>query len=78
MGLLAILLVLCRGLPLIFAALATASALTKGVLAGVTLALVGTLVTLLVRRRVRTNAACSVPPRAASPSPNLREVDLRT
>jgi len=72
-----LLLPLCCGLPLMVIVLATASALTKGLVVGVMVALVGTVVALLVRRRMRTNAACCVPPRATVPSPDFREVDHR-
>jgi Flp pilus assembly protein TadB len=76
-GLLAIPMVLCCGLPLIVAGLATASALTKGVLVGVVVAIVGTVVTLLVRRSMRNKAECCVPPRTTARSPESREVDHR-
>jgi hypothetical protein len=76
-GLLAIPMVLCCGLPFIVAGLATASALTKGILVGVVVAVVGTVVTLLVRRSMRNKADCCVPPRTTAPSPESREVDHR-
>ena len=77
MALLAIPVMLCCGLPLIVAGLATASALTKGVLVGVVVAVVGTVVTLLVRRSMRNKADCCVPPRTTTPAPESREVDHR-
>jgi Flp pilus assembly protein TadB len=76
-GLLAIPMVLCCGLPFIVVGLATASALTKGILVGVVVAVVGTVVTLLVRRSMRNKAECCVPPRTTTPSPESREVDHR-
>ena len=77
MALLAIPVMLCCGLPLIVAGLATASALTKGVLVGVVVAVVGTVVTLLVRRSMRNKADCCGPPRTTTPAPESREVDHR-
>jgi len=60
-----LLLPLCCGLPLIVVALAATSALTKGLVIGVAVALVATVVMFLVRRPTRANAACCVPPRVA-------------
>ena len=78
MGLLAIPLMLCCGLPLIVAGLATASALTKGILVGVVVAVVGTVATLLVRRSMRNKAACCAPPVHTTSSSAPREVDHRS
>lgn len=76
--LLAIPMVLCCGLPFIVAGLAAASALTKGVLVGVAVAVVGTAVALLVRRSMRNRADCCEPSVPAAPSPEPREVDRRS
>ncbi|MDA8038231.1 MAG: hypothetical protein M0Z69_03545 [Actinomycetota bacterium] len=78
MGLLAIPLMLCCGLPLIVAGLATASALTKGILVGVVVAVVGTVATLLVRRSMRNKADCCALSVRTTPSPTPREVDRRS
>ncbi|MDA8264943.1 MAG: hypothetical protein M0T79_06290 [Actinomycetota bacterium] len=78
MGLLAIPLMLCCGLPLIVAGLATASALTKGILIGVVVAVVGTVATPLVRRSMRNKADCCAPSVRTTPSSAPREVDRRS
>jgi hypothetical protein len=70
--------VLCCGLPLIVIVLAATGALAKGLVVGVIVALVGTVVTLLVRRHMRANAACCAPPCGTDPSPGSREVDHKS
>jgi len=52
--LLALLPILCCGLPLIVVGVATASILTKGLIVGVAVALVGTVATLVFRRMLRS------------------------
>lgn len=62
---------LCCGLLLIVVVLATASALTMGVVVGVVVALVGIAVTLFVRHTMGANTASCGPSResqASSPS----------
>ena len=67
-------LILRCGLPFVVTVLPprTASALTKGLVAGIVVALVGTVVTLLVRPRMRTIAAYCVAPRVPGQSPESR------
>lgn len=77
MGLLALPLVLCCALPLIVTVLATASALTKGVLVGVVVALVGTAAVFLTRRYMRGKADCCDPSQVATPSSESREAEQR-
>ena len=53
-GLLLLFPILCCGGPLLFVALATASALTQGVVVGVLVAVLGGVGVLILRRRART------------------------
>lgn len=76
-GLLALLPILCCGLPFIIVVLATASALTKGLIVGAVVALVGIVVTLVVRRRMRANAACCGPADFTQRSTTYRELHRR-
>ena len=78
MGLLVVPMVLCCGLPLVVAGLATASALTKGILVGIVVAVVGTVATLLVRHAMRNRADCCAPSVRATRSPAPQEVDNRS
>ena len=77
-GIFALAVILCCGLPILVAVLATASALTKGVLVGVVVALVSSVVALLVRRRMCAKADCSNPlgafvnPGTENPQPRQR------
>ncbi len=68
---------LCCGLPLIVVVLATASALTKGVVVGAVVALVGIAVTLFVRRTMRANTASCGPTRESQTSSPSRPEDQR-
>jgi len=78
MGLLAIPLMLCCGLPLVVAGLATVSSLTKGILVGVIVAVVGTASALIARRSMRNNATCCAPPARPTRSSAPREVEHRS
>ncbi len=69
--------VLCCGLPLIVVVLATASALTKGVVVGVVVALVGIAVMLFVRHTMRANTASCGPSRESQASSPSRPEDQR-
>ena len=75
--LLALLPILCCGLPLIVVVLATASALAKGLIVGAVVAFVGIVVTLVVRRRMRAKAACCYPADFTQPSTTYRDLHRR-
>lgn len=68
---------MCCGLPIIVVVLATASALTKGVVVGAVVALVGIAVTLFVRRTTRANTASCGPTRESQTSSPSRPEDQR-
>lgn len=68
---------LCCGLPLIVGVLAVTSALVRGVVAGIIVVLVGAVVTVFVRRRMRANAACSVQPPVTGPSSDASQGGYR-
>ena len=53
---------LCCGLPFMVALVAAASALVKGVIAGLVVALIGVVAIAIERRRSRAGAACGGPP----------------
>ena len=67
-GMLAIPMLLCCGLPTIVAILATASVLIKGVLAGVVVVAIGTVFASLIRRHIRQQSDCCVSPIHEMPS----------
>ena len=77
MGLLAIPLMLCCTLPVIVTVLATASALTTGVLVGVVVALVSTAAVLLARRYMRGKTDCCAPSQTTTPLRESREAEHR-
>ena len=72
-GLLLLFPVLCCGGPLLFVALATASALTQGIVVGVVVAVLGGVGVLIHRRRARTRDNCCGPESTTSPSRELRK-----
>lgn len=61
MSLLAVPIMLCDGLLIIVAELATDSALTNGVLVGLVVAVLGIVVTLLVQRSMRNKVKNQLP-----------------
>ena len=72
-GLLLLFPVLCCGGPLLFVALATASALTQGIVVGALVAGIGGVGVLIVRRRARSQNNCCAPMTTTSHSKESRK-----